>query len=51
MDTVIVADTDMQGRFYGEHGVATRSVALGWGRNHSLDPGYRFTGWRGGGLY
>ncbi len=60
IDTVIVADTDMQGRLYGKrlsarhfldvgrHGVATCSVVLGWGQDHSLDPGYGFTGWQTG---
>lgn len=57
IDTVIVADTDMQGRLYGKRlsgrhfldagkdGVGTCSVVLGWGQDHALDPGYRFTGW------
>ena len=57
IDTVIVADTDMQGRLYGKRlsgrhfldagqsGVSTCSVVLGWGQDHSLDSGYRFTGW------
>ncbi len=57
IDTVVVADTDMQGRLYGKRlqadhfievgrsGVATCSVVLGWGQDHSLDPGYAFTGW------
>lgn len=57
IDTVVVADTDMQGRLYGkrlsgqhflevgQNGVGTCSVVLGWGQDHSLDPGYRFTGW------
>ena len=60
VDTVVVADTDMQGRLYGkrlsaEHflksgkdGVPTCSVVLGWGQDHSLDPGYGFTGWDSG---
>ncbi len=57
VDTVVVADTDMQGRLYGKRlsakhflksgkdGVPTCSVVLGWGQDHSLDPGYGFTGW------
>jgi glutamine synthetase len=57
IDTVIVADVDMQGRLYGKRltaaqflaeghqGVGTCSVVLGWGQDHSLDPGYGFTGW------
>lgn len=57
IDTVVVADTDMQGRLYGKRlsgrhfleagkdGVGTCSVVLGWGQDHSLDPGYDFTGW------
>jgi glutamine synthetase len=57
IDTVIVADVDMQGRLYGKRltavqflaeghkGLGTCSVVLGWGQDHSLDPGYRFTGW------
>lgn len=57
IDTVVVADTDMQGRLYGKRlsarhfldtgkdGVGTCSVVLGWGQDHSLDPGYAFTGW------
>ncbi|MCP4328580.1 MAG: glutamine synthetase [Alphaproteobacteria bacterium] len=57
IDTVVVADTDMQGRLYGKRlsgrhflevgkdGVGTCSVVLGWGQDHALDPGYRFTGW------
>src|SRR5690606_12095542 len=60
IDTVIVADTDMQGRLFGKRltashflerassGVATCSVVLGWGQDHSLDPGYRLTGWETG---
>lgn len=60
VDTVVVADTDMQGRLYGKRlsashflksgkdGVPTCSVVLGWGQDHSLDPGYRFTGWDSG---
>ena len=60
IDTVIVCDTDMQGRFFGKRltarhflksalkGVDTCSVVLGWGQNHSLDPGYSFTGWSTG---
>ncbi len=57
IDTVIVADVDMQGRLYGKRltarqfleagrqGIGTCSVVLGWGQDHSLDPGYGFTGW------
>ncbi len=57
IDTVVVADTDMQGRLYGKRlsgrhfldtgkdGVGTCSVVLGWGQDHALDPGYQFTGW------
>ena len=57
IDTVVVADTDMQGRLYGKRlsarhflntgidGVPTCSVVLGWGQDHSLDSGYEFTGW------
>lgn len=57
IDTVVVADTDMQGRLYGKRlsglhflevgkdGVGTCSVVLGWGQDHALDPGYEFTGW------
>ena len=57
IDTLVVADTDMQGRLYGKRlsaahflnsgkdGVPTCSVVLGWGQDHSLDPGYGFTGW------
>ncbi len=60
VDTVVVADTDMQGRLYGKRlsaahflksgkdGVPTCSVVLGWGQDHSLDPGYGFTGWDSG---
>ncbi len=60
IDTVVVADTDMQGRLYGKRlsakhflasgkdGVPTCSVVLGWGQDHSLDPGYGFTGWDSG---
>jgi len=60
IDTVVVADTDMQGRLYGkrlsakhflevgQEGIGTCSVVLGWGQNHSLDPGYAFTGWDSG---
>lgn len=60
IDTVIVADTDMQGRLFRKRltashflerassGVATCSVVLGWGQDHSLDPGYRLTGWETG---
>ncbi len=60
IDTVIVADVDMQGRLYGKRltavqfleagrqGVGTCSVVLGWGQDHSLDPGYDFTGWSKG---
>ena len=60
IDTVVVADTDMQGRLYGKRlsakhflstakdGVPTCSVVLGWGQDHSLDPGYGFTGWDAG---
>jgi glutamine synthetase len=60
IDTVIVADVDMQGRLYGKRltarqfldagkqGVGTCSVVLGWGQDHSLDPGYGFTGWSTG---
>ena len=60
VDTVVVADTDMQGRLYGkrlsarhfletgQNGVPTCSVVLGWGQDHSLDPGYGFTGWQTG---
>lgn len=60
IDTVVVADTDMQGRLYGkrlsgrhfldvgQNGVGTCTVVLGWGQDHSLDPGYRFTGWDSG---
>ncbi|MGI9303526.1 MAG: glutamine synthetase family protein [Gammaproteobacteria bacterium] len=60
IDTVVVADCDMQGRLYGkrlsaqhflelgQHGVATCSVVLGWGQDHSLDSGYGFTGWETG---
>lgn len=57
IDTVIVGDTDMQGRLFGKRltarhflksgleGIDTCSVVLGWGQDHSLDPGYAFTGW------
>ena len=57
IDTVVIAGTDMQGRLYGKRlsarhflkagvdGVHTCSVVLGWGQDHSLDPGYEFTGW------
>lgn len=57
IDTVIVADTDMQGRLFGKRltashflshastGLATCSVVLGWGQDHSLDDGYQLTGW------
>jgi glutamine synthetase len=57
IDTVIVCDTDMQGRFFGKRltarhflksgllGVDACSVVLGWGQDHSLDPGYAFTSW------
>ena len=60
IDTVVVADTDMQGRLYGKRlsgrhfleagkdGVGTCSVVLGWGQDHALDPGYGFTGWDSG---
>ncbi|MEM7769942.1 MAG: glutamine synthetase family protein, partial [Cyanobacteria bacterium P01_A01_bin.37] len=60
IDTVIVCDTDMQGRFFGKRltarhflktgleGIDTCSVVLGWGQDHSLDPGYTFTGWETG---
>ncbi|MEO0985713.1 MAG: glutamine synthetase family protein [Cyanobacteria bacterium J06639_14] len=60
INTVIVCDTDMQGRFFGKRltarhflksgleGVDTCSVVLGWGQDHSLDPGYTFTGWEAG---
>ena len=60
IDTVVVADTEMQGRLYGkrlsakhflevgQEGIGTCSVVLGWGQNHSLDPGYAFTGWDSG---
>ena len=57
IDTVIVADTDMQGRLFGKRltashflniasgGLSTCSVVLGWGQDHSLDDGYQLTGW------
>jgi glutamine synthetase len=57
IDTVIVADTDMQGRLFGKRltashflahattGISTCSVVLGWGQDHSLDNGYSLTGW------
>lgn len=60
IDTVIVADTDMQGRLYGKRlaathflshsaaGLSTCSVVLGWGQDHSLDDGYELTGWKTG---
>jgi glutamine synthetase len=60
IDTVIVCDTDMQGRLFGKrltarhflksgiNGVDTCSVVYGWGQDHSLDPGYQFTGWESG---
>lgn len=60
IDTVIVAGTDMQGRLFGKRltgghylrvgraGVGTCSVVLGWGHDHSLDPGYEITGWHNG---
>lgn len=60
VETVIVAATDMQGRIYGKRmtarhfmaagkdGVGTCSVVLGWGHDHSLDPGYALTGWDNG---
>lgn len=60
IDTAIVCDTDMQGRFFGKRltarhflksglkGVDICSVVLGWGQDHSLDPGYAFTGWESG---
>jgi len=60
VETVILASPDMQGRPYakrltaqhfldqGVNGVGTCSVVLGWGHDHSLDPGYAFTGWESG---
>lgn len=60
IDTVIVADTDMQGRLFGKRltathfleraaaGISTCSVVLGWGQDHSIDSGYRLTGWETG---
>ena len=60
IDTVIVAGTDMQGRLFGKRltgrhfirvcrsGVGTCSVVLGWGHDHSLDPGYELAGWQNG---
>jgi glutamine synthetase len=60
IDTVIVAGADMQGRLYGKRlttqhfkrvcqtGVGTCSVVLGWGHDHSLDPGYELMGWDNG---
>lgn len=60
IDTVLVATPDMQGRLVGKRltarhflqsgvdGVGTCSVVLGWGHDHSLDPGYEFTGWSNG---
>ena len=60
VETVILASPDMQGRPYakrltaqhfldvGTNGIGTCSVVLGWGHDHSLDPGYSFTGWDSG---
>ena len=57
VETVIVASSDMQGRLCAKRltarhfmkeaisGVGTCSVILGWGHDHSEDPGYKFTGW------
>jgi glutamine synthetase len=60
IDTVLVATSDMQGRLVGKRltarhflesgidGVGTCSVVLGWGHDHSLDPGYQLMGWANG---
>jgi glutamine synthetase len=60
VDTVLVATSDMQGRLVGKRvtarhflqagidGIGTCSVVLGWGHDHSLDPGYELTGWAKG---